>query len=185
MLQRLRDMQFEVDLFSYDAYLDTALKQGAVVEEMLDGEVKLSPSVQMRVSPLGEVQVLSTHDQMLGGPSGQSYLGAIFPADPAYSRLITREAVKVGERLAREGVVGRFAIDFLVVRNGGGEWEAYAIEINLRKGGTTHPFLTLQYLTDGLYDPDTGVFTTELGGEKYYIASDHIESPAYFNLDLR
>ncbi len=25
----------------------------------------------------------------------------------------------------------------------------YAIEINLRKGGTTHPFLTLQFLTDG------------------------------------
>ena len=29
------------------------------------------------------------------------------------------------------------------------EWEVYAIEINLRKGGTTHPFLTLQFLTDG------------------------------------
>ncbi len=38
-----------------------------------------------------------------------------------------------------------------------GEWEVYAIEINLRKGGTTHPFLTLQFLTDGAYDPEHGV----------------------------
>ena len=36
------------------------------------------------------------------------------------------------------------------------EWKAYAIEINLRKGGTTHPFLTLQFLTDGAYDADKG-----------------------------
>ncbi|MEZ4517929.1 MAG: peptide ligase PGM1-related protein [Chloroflexota bacterium] len=182
VLERLRNMQFEVDMFGYPDYIATAIKEGAVVEEMLDGEVKLSPSVQMRISPLGEVQVLYTHDQMLGGPSGQSYLGAIFPADPTYSRLITREAVKVGERLAREGVVGRFVIDFLVIRNGDGDWEPFAIEINLRKGGTTHPFLALQYLTDGLYDPETGNFTTELGGEKCYVASDHIESEAYRNL---
>jgi hypothetical protein len=182
VLARLRAMQFETDMLSYEAYIQAAAHQGAVVEEMLDGEVKLSPSVQMRVSPLGELQVLSTHDQMLGGPSGQSYLGAIFPADPAYSRLITTEAIKVGRRLAREGVVGRFAVDFLVVRDGDADWQAYAIEINLRKGGTTHPFLSLQYLTDGLYDPETGVFRTELGGEKCYIASDHIESEAYRQL---
>ena len=37
------------------------------------------------------------------------------------------------------------ALDFVVVRSNG-KWEPYAIEINLRKGGTTHPFLTLQFL---------------------------------------
>ena len=30
-----------------------------------------------------------------------------------------------------------------------GSWQHNAIEINLRKGGTTHPLLTLQFLTDG------------------------------------
>ena len=30
-----------------------------------------SPSVQMRATPLGHVEQLSTHDQLLGGPSGQ------------------------------------------------------------------------------------------------------------------
>ena len=53
-----------------------------------------------------------------------------------------REARKVGQRLMREGVLGRFAIDFVAVRDDQNRWHVYAIEINLRKGGTTHPFLT-------------------------------------------
>lgn len=177
--ERLRDMQFESAGLSYDAYLRGVERQGAIVEEMIDGDDKRSPSVQMRISPLGRVEILSTHDQMLGGPSGQSYLGAIFPADPAYSRLITREAAKIGQRFVREGIIGRFAIDFLTVKNESGAWEPYAIEVNLRKGGTTHPFLTLQYLTDGIYDAESGEFTTELGERRYYVASDHVESAAY------
>ena len=48
-----------------------------------------SPSVQLRVHPGGKVELLSTHDQLLGGPSGQSYLGCRFPADLAYARLIS------------------------------------------------------------------------------------------------
>jgi hypothetical protein len=81
--------------------------------------------------------------------------------------------------LAAEGVLGRFALDFVAVRRAGGAWETYAIEINLRKGGTTHPFLTLQFLTDGAYDPDTGVFTTPSGQPKCLVASDDVESPRY------
>ena len=96
----------------------------------------------------------------------------------AYAYTIMREAAKVGARLAREGVVGRFAIDFVVVRGRSGNWDAYAIEINLRKGGTTHPFLTLQFLTDGVYDADKGVFTTAFGERKCFVASDHQTSPS-------
>ncbi|HEY4720781.1 MAG TPA: peptide ligase PGM1-related protein, partial [Anaerolineae bacterium] len=154
-------------------------QRGGVVEERIMGEEFRSPSVQLRVNPLGKVELLSTHDQLLGGPSGQSYLGCKFPADPGYAVLITREAAKVGERLAQAGVIGRFALDFVVVRSPGGEWQPYAIEINLRKGGTTHPFLTLQFLTDGTYDPETATFTAPSGRKKYFVASDHVASPLY------
>ena len=83
--------------------------------------------------------------------------------------------MKVGERLAEEGVIGRFALDFVAVRTGGG-WDPYAIELNLRKGGTTHPFLTLQFLTDGVYDPETGVVQRAERPQKYFVATDHVES---------
>jgi hypothetical protein len=89
------------------------------------------------------------------------------------------EAMKVGRRLQREGVLGRFALDFVAVLNDSDEWDVYAIEINLRKGGTTHPFLTLQFLTDGRYDPERGVFTTPRGEAKAFVASDHVYSPEY------
>jgi len=178
---RVRGMTFESPGVRFDWYAEALSERGGIVEERIAGDEVRSPSVQMRVTPLGALEVLSTHDQLLGGPSGQSYLGCRFPADPAYAAAITREAVKVGERLAQEGVIGRFAVDFVAVRSGAG-WDPHAIELNLRKGGTTHPFLTLQFLTDGVYDPDTGVFTAPGGREKHFVASDHVESPAYRQL---
>jgi PGM1 C-terminal domain len=179
--ERLRSMQFELERVTYDSYMSKLQERKAVVEERIMGEEFRSPSVQLRVTPLGAVELLSTHDQLLGGPSGQSYLGCVFPADTGYAALITREAAKVGRRLAKEGVIGRFALDFVVLRSNG-KWEPYAIEINLRKGGTTHPFLTLQFLTDGTYDPETAIFTAPNGRQKFFVASDHVESPQYRTL---
>jgi PGM1 C-terminal domain len=179
--ERVRAMTFESAAVAFEGYAAELAERGGIVEERIAGEEVRSPSVQMRVTPLGDLEVLSTHDQLLGGPGGQSYLGCRFPADPAYAAAITREAVKVGERLAREGVIGRFAVDFVTVRSGD-TWEPYAIELNLRKGGTTHPFLTLQFLTDGVYDPDAAAFTAPDGREKFFVASDHVENPAYRSL---
>ena len=180
--QRLRAMKFEAEGATYDGYMKKLQQRQGVVEERIMGEEFRSPSVQLRVTPLGKVELLSTHDQLLGGPSGQSYLGCVFPADTAYAGLITREAAKVGRRLAKEGVIGRFALDFVVVRSKDKKWEPYAIEINLRKGGTTHPFLTLQFLTDGAYDAETAIFTAPNGQQKFFVASDHVESPRYRTL---
>jgi hypothetical protein len=179
---RLRGMSFELQGATYESYMKKLQERKGVVEERIMGEEFRSPSVQLRVTPLGKVELLSTHDQLLGGPSGQSYLGCVFPADTAYAPLITHEAAKVGKRLAKEGVIGRFALDFVVVRSKDGKWEPYAIEINLRKGGTTHPFLTLQFLTDGTYNPRTGIFTAPNGQQKFFVASDHVESPRYRTL---
>ena len=178
---RLPAMQFELKGITYDSYMKKLEARKGIVEERITGEEFRSPSVQLRVTPLGSVELLSTHDQLLGGPSGQSYLGCAFPADSGYASLITREAAKVGKRLAKEGVIGRFALDFVVVR-ANGKWDPYAIEINLRKGGTTHPFLTLQFLTDGTYDPETAIFTAPNGQQKFFVASDHVESPRYRTL---
>jgi hypothetical protein len=174
---RLRAMRFESAGMTYDAFAARLAARGGVVEERITGVELRSPSVQMRVTPFGKLELLSTHDQLLGGPTGQSYLGCTFPADPAYAAAITREAAKIGRRLAREGVLGRFAVDFVVVRRPGGAWDCYAIEINLRKGGTTHPYLTLQFLTDGEYDAERAVFQTPAGRAKSYVATDHFESP--------
>ena len=174
--QRVRSMQLELATTPIAAYEAKLEQDGGVVEERIVGVELLSPSVQLRVLPDRSVELLSTHDQLLGGTSGQSYLGCIFPADPAYSRLISVPAITIGERLAREGALGRFAVDFVVNRDAAGRWSAYAIELNLRKGGTTHPFLTLQFLTNGSYDGASGRFLIPGGKQRHLVATDHLES---------
>ena len=178
ILERLQRMKFEGG-GTFEGYMTQLVVGGAITEEFITGVEVRSPSAQLRVAPTGEVEMLSTHDQILGGASGQSYLGAIFPADTAYSGKIMRDSVKIGNRLAKEGIIGRFALDFVVVKKTKGNWETFAIEVNLRKGGTTAPYLILQYLTDGHYDAENGIFKTANGTPKYYVASDHIESESY------
>jgi hypothetical protein len=182
--RRVEEMAFESRTTTLDAYLAKLAERGGIVEERIVGAELRSPSVQLRVLPGGEVELLSTHDQLLGGPSGQSYLGCRFPADFGYASAISRDALIIGRRLAAEGVLGRFALDFVVVRDSGG-WTTYAIEINLRKGGTTHPFLTLQFLTDGRYDPTTALFVTPAGKEKHLVATDHLEAPELCGLSVQ
>ena len=179
VLDRVAAMKFESARMTLERFSAKLAEYGGIVEELISGREFRSPSAQLRVTPLGEVEALSTHDQMLGGPSGQAYLGCRFPASPDYAAAIMREALKVGRRLKKEGVLGRFALDFVAVLNDRNEWEVYAIEINLRKGGTTHPFLTLQFLTDGSYDAETGVFRTPRGETKAFVASDHVHAAAY------
>ena len=78
-------------------------------------------------------------------------------------------------------VIGRFAIDFISVREGD-HWRHYAIEINLRKGGTTLPYLMLEFLTDGTYDPEHGVFRTPTGSVRTYFATDNLIGEVYRGL---
>jgi hypothetical protein len=182
--QAVRTMQLEAASTTFATYETALLAGGGVVEERIQGREFTSPSVQMRASPLGDLELLSTHDQLLGGRSGQAYLGCVFPANVEYAGLITEEAAKIGRRLVKEGVLGRFALDFVAVKDEQDGWAAYAIEINLRKGGTTHPFLTLQYLTDGVYDPEAATFTVPSGQQKCLVASDHVDHPDFRGLTV-
>ena len=175
--RRLSELRPEDKSLRPDEYLER-FTGGGIVEELISAADLRSPSVQMRATPLGKVELLSTHDQLLGGASGQSFVGSVFPASSEYARLIADEALKVGELLAARGVIGRFAVDFLTAREEDG-WRPYAIELNLRKGGTTHPYLTLQFLTDGAYDADRALFFTPSGRTKFFVAAEHLEGDDY------
>jgi hypothetical protein len=141
------------------------------VEALIDGDEFRSPSVQLNVAPGGDVSVVSTHDQVLGGHSGQVYQGCRFPADDQYRAAITADAVRVTEGLATQGVLGRLSVDFVTVQRDGA-WQTYALEINLRKGGTTHPMSTARLVTHGRYDEATGELVTD-DGPRYYLATDN------------
>jgi hypothetical protein len=180
-VERVRELRLESRTMDFDIYFER-MEAGGVVEERLIADRVESPSAQLRITPLGRIEMLSTHDQLLGGPTGQSFLGSTFPARPAYGSEVARTGIRVAELLAEEGLLGRFGIDFLAIERDA-DWLLYAIELNLRKGGTTHPFLTLQYITGGAYDWQRNEFRTGLGEVKHYLATDHLEDPRFRALD--
>ncbi|MFN4196247.1 MAG: peptide ligase PGM1-related protein, partial [Thermosynechococcus sp.] len=98
-----------------------------------------------------------------------------------YRQQLQELGQKVGTSLAQQGVIGCFGVDVVATQTTQG-WELYAIEINLRKGGTTHPFMTLKFLTDGHYELASGLFYSKHRRPKYYVASDNLCQPHYRGL---
>lgn len=179
---RFPSMRFQSTQESWRNFSDRIQELGAISEAFIEGEIKRSPSVQGRITPSGEVEIVSTHDQILGGPDGQIYLGCKFPADSSYRLQLQQFGLKIGKKLAEKGALERFGVDFITVDQGNGDWEIQSIEINLRKGGTTHPFMTLKLLTNGRYDLATGLFYSQQGRPKYYIATDNLQKDRYRGL---
>jgi hypothetical protein len=149
------------------------LEAGGVVEELIVGDDFASPSVQVDIRPSGSVTVLATHEQELGGDDAQVYLGCRFPANPAYAAELARYGAVVGARLAELGAIGRLSVDFAAARQKG-SWAVRALEVNLRKGGTTHPYAALRNLVPGRYDPRLGTWVAVDGTTRAYRATDNI-----------
>jgi hypothetical protein len=164
----------------WDTYGPKIALEGAIVEELIRTSGTVSPSAQFRIAPNGEFEAISTHDQILGGPESQVYLGCRFPAHPDYRLEIQEQGLAVAETLATHGVIGPFGIDFIVRPNGEG-WDIFLTEINLRMGGTSHPFFMARFMTEGAYDPATGDLIAD-GRAKHYVANDNLKSPSYVGL---
>jgi hypothetical protein len=159
------------------------LANGGVLEERISGTAFSSPSAQIDVLPDGEVRLLATHEQVLGGADGQVYMGCRFPADPGYAPVLARHAAAAGRALGASGIVGRVAIDFAAARDPSGRWAVHALEINLRKGGTTHPYTVLRSLVPGHYEPGRGQWTSEGDGRpRAYSATDNLVDPGWVGL---
>jgi hypothetical protein len=176
----IANVQMPVEDETLGHYFGKFRRMGGIVEEFVEAPEKTSPSAQFRTGPNGEVLAISTHDQILGGASGQIYLGCTFPADEAYRQRISDAGHRVGEVLAKHGAVSRYGVDFLAYRTSpAAPWEVVALEINLRVVGTTHPFLALTFLTGGSLDPQTGRFMSIGGRPKYYQATDNLRADRY------
>lgn len=159
------------------------LASGGVVEEHLNGVEFTSPSVQVDMLADGSVTVLATHEQMVGGDNGQVFLGCLFPADPAYAGELARHGHTVARHLAAAGVRGRASVDFGAVRDEAGTWRLHALEVNLRKGGTTHPYAALRNLVPGRYEASTGTWISASDNTpRSYVCTDNFVDPAWLNM---
>lgn len=141
---------------------------GVIAEVFIKGEVPTSPSIQA-VIEANDVSLIANHEQVL---AGQVYSGCRNPCNPAYRASIMEAGLKVGKFLAAHGVQGHFSVDFLACKQPkSGSWDVYAVEVNLRQGGTTHPQATMALLCGGSICSD-GLFRTNDGKFRCYVATD-------------
>lgn len=172
---------FAAGVEPWDSFVAKLNEMGAVVERFVEPDDRRSPSAQLEISPTGQVDILSTHDQVLGGVGEQVYLGCTFPADPRYRLDIQRLAMRAGEALANESVTGILSIDFLSERVSTG-WRHYGLEINLRMGGGTAPCFMLQGLVEGRFVVESGDYVTPEGDPRSYFACDRLQRDSYRRL---
>ncbi len=168
---------------SWSSFSTKIAAEGAIVEELARRPGAVSPSVQMTIAPGGTIELVSTHDQILGGPDGQVYLGCRFPARPGYRSLIQEKGCRIADVLASKGVVGSFGVDFIVWEEDG-KYRAHLTEINLRMGGTTHPYLMTKLAIEGRYDVASGELIAG-GRPKAYVATDNLKSESFVGLRPR
>eukprot|EP00026_Physarum_polycephalum_P006235 Phypoly_transcript_06277.p1 GENE.Phypoly_transcript_06277~~Phypoly_transcript_06277.p1 ORF type:complete len:559 (+),score=93.70 Phypoly_transcript_06277:93-1769(+) len=173
ILQALTKMELASPNGTWEWFEKRINEMGAIAEEFFEGEDPKCPSVQGCISLSGKVEILSTHEQVM---KGQIYQGCLFPASDIYRAKLHRYGKLVGEYLASKGVRGHFGVDFLVQ---GSESELFALEINLRQCGTTHPYFSMKFLTDGKYDLNSGLFKSNTGKTKSYKHSDNLHKEKY------
>jgi hypothetical protein len=58
----------------------------------------------------------------------------------------------------------------------------YALQINLRNGGTTHPYTVLCNLVPGSYNAEAGEWVSADGWSRSYCATDNMVDPAWVGL---
>jgi len=216
-------MRFQAPSERWENFLSNIEAVGALAEVFLWSDTNRNPSGQACIDSDGQVHLMATHEQMMGGPDGQNYQGCVFPAWKAYRSLIHSCVLKVGQYLASCGAIGHFSVDFFArlvdlddvdtrlrlqgechtcedheapdsnyaIEEDGRYWDLHALEINLRPGGATHPIMTLNLLTNGMYDEKTGLYTLDencpiyadhQAKERYYVASDNVRSSALIGM---
>lgn len=174
IIKQLEKMTFQAKGMNW-ATFSSKIPIGTIVELFLEGESKTSPSAQGRIHPDGSIEIISTHEQILDA-SGMKYLGCTFPAKSEFRSYITHQTYKIGKELKNRGVLGYFAVDFLVMSRNEKRL-CYAIEINVRQGGTTHPYQTAKFLTGSTYSSSKGLLIDPKGKPIYYCSNDNLMMP--------
>ncbi len=139
-----------------------------------------TPSVEIRINPQGAVSLSSTHERVRIAPGGAP--ACFFPANSADRAEMQSAALRIGQVLAARGVVSRCSVEFEAEGHPPERRMLRARALRFGMGETTHPMLALRFLTGGRLDPETGLFFSPRGEQKFYVSTDDLCSDAYKGL---
>eukprot|EP00756_Hemistasia_phaeocysticola_P029676 Hpha_TRINITY_DN16246_c0_g1::TRINITY_DN16246_c0_g1_i1::g.12956::m.12956 len=175
ILKCFETMDFQAAGETWLAYSRQIRKLGAIAEAFIEcppGTTMTSPSGQVVVSSRDRAEVISTHEQVL---DGQAYTGCTFPCHQSYRAELMTYCQRLGDFMKEKALLDHFGVDFVVVqdKNDPAKYSMHALEINLRRGGTTHPHMTARVLCNAELNA-RGELVNERGQTKVYVASDHV-----------
>ena len=159
--RRCSSLEFSVPTETPEVYFDKFARMGGIVEEFIEAPEKDSPSRAAARQPArrgGRRSRPTTRSS--AAPAARSSSAAASPPTTT-TGCRSQEAGaphRHGAGQPRRGQPLRGGLPGLARSDGQTEWKLAALEINLRMGGTTHPYLALQFLTGGQLDHATGLF---------------------------
>ena len=80
--------------------------------------------------------------------------------------------MRIARALSAKGMIGFFAVDYLMTQFQE-KSEIWAIEINIRQGGTTHPYQTAKLLTNANYIEKKGILVDQKEKNIFYKSNDN------------
>ena len=175
---RCAELEFSVPTETPEVYFDKFARMGGIVEEFIEAPreaLALARSCGSARAARWSPSPPTTRSWAARAARCSS--AAASPPTTTTACRSRRPAQRIGARARqpRRGEPLRGGLPGLPQRAGQTDWSLAALEINLRMGGTTHPYLALQFLTGGQLDPATGLFLSPSGQAKYYRATDNLQ----------
>jgi len=157
---------------SWDEYMDAFAHCGGVIEAC-PATVDSSPSANLFIEPTGDVNLVSTQEQLFG--AAYCCEVTLCPATSLPPGAMRAAALAVGKVCYQKGITGYVGVDFVVFRDEHTDsLRLWAVDLNLRMTSSCCGFQMFSFLTHGgKLDPRTGTYSI---GERAQKESDSKEN---------
>lgn len=139
-------------------YLDDFLRYGGVVEGC-PSRISGSPSVNLCIEPNGDVNILSTHDQIFSPP--YCFVGASFPQSSVPHAALSDAAQAIGQAAYEEGIFGYVGVDFVAFQSEQKSLRIWAVDMNIRYTPTMASFSLFHFLAGGRFNGHLGCYEVD------------------------
>ncbi|XP_009080916.1 PREDICTED: IQ domain-containing protein H [Acanthisitta chloris] len=151
---------------TWEKFLQTFLTQGGVIEAFPHSTRVTNLTVDMLIEPTGEIQIVSSGDQLhADGPLRSS--GTTIPQRSVDPEVLTSLCSKIGETCRSKGVLGYFSVDFVTFTHPQTmEQQVWATDLDLCYSDQLALTQLALYLTDGNLDCGSSCLGAPLGSKQ-------------------
>ena len=144
---------------TWDSYVRAFASVGGIIEAYPEWVVG-SPSANVYIDPLGNIEILSTHEQIFA--KDFTFVGASFPQSSVPHLPLAKATMAIAKRCYEEGIIGYFGIDFVALRQEG-FLRLWAVDLNLHTTKTQLTFQFFDFVSGGTFNAESGIYSMPYG----------------------